>query len=98
MMDSCRSFISRLLLGEGGEPSPLATQSSLVKGRSFASPSFARALSRSSFETQTSFIWVVTLRITEGIEKLAGNTPGDRRKKTIGLATRMPEAAGLGGS
>ncbi|RWV81101.1 hypothetical protein GW17_00057512, partial [Ensete ventricosum] len=37
-------------------------------------------------------------RITEGIEKLAGNTPGDRRKKTIGLATRMPEAAGLGGS
>ncbi|RWV79987.1 hypothetical protein GW17_00058802, partial [Ensete ventricosum] len=36
-------------------------------------------------------------RITKGIEKLAGNTPGDRRKKTIGLATRMSEAIGLGG-
>ncbi|RZS24833.1 hypothetical protein BHM03_00057948 [Ensete ventricosum] len=31
----------------------------------------------------------------EGIGKLAGNTPGDRRKKTIGLATRMLEAVRL---
>ncbi|RWW70309.1 hypothetical protein BHE74_00022006, partial [Ensete ventricosum] len=31
-------------------------------------------------------------------EKLAGNMLGDCRKKTIGLAARMPEAAGLGRS
>ncbi|RWW75315.1 hypothetical protein BHE74_00016669 [Ensete ventricosum] len=36
-------------------------------------------------------------RFAEGIEKLAGNTLGDRWKKTIGLTTRMPKAAGLGG-
>ncbi|RWV91396.1 hypothetical protein GW17_00046318 [Ensete ventricosum] len=37
-------------------------------------------------------------RFIEGIKKLAGNTLGDRQKKTIGLAARMPEAAGLSGS
>ncbi|RRT35643.1 hypothetical protein B296_00032622 [Ensete ventricosum] len=31
-------------------------------------------------------------RFTEGIRKLAGNTLGDRRKKTIGLVARMSEA------
>ncbi|RRT75277.1 hypothetical protein B296_00002559 [Ensete ventricosum] len=31
------------------------------------------------------------------IGKLAGNTPGDRRKKTIGLTARMSEATGLCG-
>ncbi|RWV91136.1 hypothetical protein GW17_00046602 [Ensete ventricosum] len=36
-------------------------------------------------------------RFAEGIGKLARNTLGDRRKKTIGLAARTPEAAGLGG-
>ncbi|RRT62663.1 hypothetical protein B296_00006651, partial [Ensete ventricosum] len=36
-------------------------------------------------------------RFAEGIGKLAGNTPGDHRKKTIGLTARMPEAVGLGG-
>ncbi|RZS26336.1 hypothetical protein BHM03_00059656 [Ensete ventricosum] len=34
---------------------------------------------------------------TEGIRKLIGNTLGDRRKKTVRLATRIPEAAGLAG-
>ncbi|RRT49688.1 hypothetical protein B296_00025196 [Ensete ventricosum] len=34
-------------------------------------------------------------RFIKGI-KLTGSTPGDRWKKTIGLATRMPEAVGLG--
>ncbi|RWW41153.1 hypothetical protein BHE74_00053373 [Ensete ventricosum] len=33
----------------------------------------------------------------KGIGKLAGNMSGDYRKKTIGLAARMPEAAGLAG-
>ncbi|RRT50159.1 hypothetical protein B296_00032303 [Ensete ventricosum] len=37
-------------------------------------------------------------RFAEGIGKLAGNTPGDHRKKTIGLVARIPEVAGLGGS
>ncbi|RZS25765.1 hypothetical protein BHM03_00059028, partial [Ensete ventricosum] len=32
-------------------------------------------------------------RFVEGIEKLVGNTPGDHRKKTGILATRMLEAA-----
>ncbi|RZS28970.1 hypothetical protein BHM03_00062633 [Ensete ventricosum] len=36
-------------------------------------------------------------RFTEGIGKLARNTPGDRRKKTERLAAIMPEAAGLTG-
>ncbi|RZR82845.1 hypothetical protein BHM03_00009373 [Ensete ventricosum] len=36
-------------------------------------------------------------RFTEGIEKLTGNTSGDRRKKTIGLTAIMPEATGLAG-
>ncbi|RWV89173.1 hypothetical protein GW17_00048696 [Ensete ventricosum] len=36
-------------------------------------------------------------RFTEGIGKLAGNTPGDHRKKIGRLATRMSEAAGLAG-
>ncbi|RZR70899.1 hypothetical protein BHM03_00002141 [Ensete ventricosum] len=31
----------------------------------------------------------------KGIGKLARNTPGDRRKKTVRLTARMPEAAGL---
>ncbi|RWV94904.1 hypothetical protein GW17_00042512 [Ensete ventricosum] len=35
-------------------------------------------------------------RFTEGIEKLTGNLSGDW-KKTIGLATRIPEAARLAG-
>ncbi|RZR96691.1 hypothetical protein BHM03_00025749 [Ensete ventricosum] len=39
-----------------------------------------------------------TRRFAEGIGKVAGNMPGDRRKKTIGLTARMPEAVGLGGS
>ncbi|RRT37355.1 hypothetical protein B296_00031512 [Ensete ventricosum] len=34
-------------------------------------------------------------RSAEGIRKLVGNTPGDHRKKTRRLATRMPEVAGL---
>ncbi|RWW63388.1 hypothetical protein BHE74_00029437 [Ensete ventricosum] len=37
-------------------------------------------------------------RFAEGIGKLTRNALGDRRKKTIGLAARTPEAAGLGGS
>ncbi|RRT43592.1 hypothetical protein B296_00030738 [Ensete ventricosum] len=37
-------------------------------------------------------------RFIKGIGKLAGNIPGDRRKKTIGLTARMPETTGLGGS
>ncbi|RRT70512.1 hypothetical protein B296_00000782 [Ensete ventricosum] len=37
------------------------------------------------------------VRFTEGIEKLARNTSGDRRKKTIRPTVRIPEAAGLAG-
>ncbi|RWV85495.1 hypothetical protein GW17_00052710 [Ensete ventricosum] len=37
-------------------------------------------------------------RFAERIRKLAGNTPGDHRKKTIGLITRMLEVTGLGES
>ncbi|RRT33887.1 hypothetical protein B296_00040767 [Ensete ventricosum] len=37
-------------------------------------------------------------RSPERIGKLARNTLGDRRKKTIELTARMPEAARLGGS
>ncbi|RWW35448.1 hypothetical protein BHE74_00059617, partial [Ensete ventricosum] len=33
----------------------------------------------------------------KGIGKLVGNTPGDYRKKTIGLATRMSKVTGLAG-
>ncbi|RWV95053.1 hypothetical protein GW17_00042356 [Ensete ventricosum] len=36
-------------------------------------------------------------RFTEGIGMLAGNTPGDCRKKTRRLTARMSEAAGLAG-
>ncbi|RZR99596.1 hypothetical protein BHM03_00029175 [Ensete ventricosum] len=36
-------------------------------------------------------------RFAERIGKLAGNTPGDHRKKTIGLTTRMLEVTRLGG-
>ncbi|RWV98845.1 hypothetical protein GW17_00038281 [Ensete ventricosum] len=36
-------------------------------------------------------------RFVEGIGKLAGNMSRDYRKKTIGLAARMPKAAGLTG-
>ncbi|RWV91483.1 hypothetical protein BHE74_00045677 [Ensete ventricosum] len=36
-------------------------------------------------------------RFPEGIGKLAGNTSGDRRKKTGRLTTRMSEAVGLAG-
>ncbi|RWV85144.1 hypothetical protein GW17_00053087 [Ensete ventricosum] len=32
---------------------------------------------------------------TEGIEKIARNTLGDRQKKTVRLVTRMVEAVGL---
>ncbi|RZR71829.1 hypothetical protein BHM03_00007733 [Ensete ventricosum] len=38
-----------------------------------------------------------TRRFAEGIEKLTGNTPGDRRKKTVRLAARMLKAIGLAG-
>ncbi|RWV88936.1 hypothetical protein GW17_00048941 [Ensete ventricosum] len=38
-----------------------------------------------------------TRRFAEGIGKLAGNTPGDRRKKIGRLTARMPEAVGLAG-
>ncbi|RRT41544.1 hypothetical protein B296_00025882 [Ensete ventricosum] len=38
-----------------------------------------------------------TWRFAEGIGKFAGNTLGDRRKKTIRLAVRMPKAVGLVG-
>ncbi|RRT39486.1 hypothetical protein B296_00028386 [Ensete ventricosum] len=37
-------------------------------------------------------------RFAEGIGKFAGNTPGDRQKKTIGLIARMLEAVGLAGN
>ncbi|RRT40198.1 hypothetical protein B296_00058664, partial [Ensete ventricosum] len=33
----------------------------------------------------------------KGIGKLTGNTPGDRQRKTIGLAARISEAIELGG-
>ncbi|RWV93294.1 hypothetical protein GW17_00044265 [Ensete ventricosum] len=36
-------------------------------------------------------------RFTEGIGKLPGNTPGDSRKKTGRLATRIPKVVGLPG-
>ncbi|RZS22400.1 hypothetical protein BHM03_00055170, partial [Ensete ventricosum] len=36
-------------------------------------------------------------RFAEGIGKLAGNTPGDRRKKTIRLTVRLSEAVRLAG-
>ncbi|RZR98462.1 hypothetical protein BHM03_00027823 [Ensete ventricosum] len=39
-----------------------------------------------------------TRRFAEGIGKLAGNTLGDRQKKTIGPVARMSEAARLGGT
>ncbi|RWW08824.1 hypothetical protein GW17_00027714 [Ensete ventricosum] len=35
-------------------------------------------------------------RFTEGIRKLAGNTPGDHRKKAGRLVTRMPDWRELG--
>ncbi|RWV93297.1 hypothetical protein GW17_00044260 [Ensete ventricosum] len=37
-------------------------------------------------------------RFVEGIGKLAGNTPGDRQKKTIGLVAIMSEVTRLGGN
>ncbi|RRT54889.1 hypothetical protein B296_00034738, partial [Ensete ventricosum] len=36
-------------------------------------------------------------RFAEGIGKLAENTPGDHRRKTIGLTARIPEAVRLCG-
>ncbi|RZS14217.1 hypothetical protein BHM03_00045885, partial [Ensete ventricosum] len=36
-------------------------------------------------------------RFAEGIEKLAGNTLENRRKKTVRPAARISKAAGLGG-
>ncbi|RWW26358.1 hypothetical protein BHE74_00011171 [Ensete ventricosum] len=36
-------------------------------------------------------------RFAEGIEKLAGNIPGDRRKRTIRLILGMSKAIGLAG-
>ncbi|RWW59279.1 hypothetical protein BHE74_00033799 [Ensete ventricosum] len=36
-------------------------------------------------------------KFTEGIGKLAGNTPRDCQKKTIRLTARIPEAAQLSG-
>ncbi|RWV78687.1 hypothetical protein GW17_00060295 [Ensete ventricosum] len=53
-----------------------------------------RARSDDAVEPRRKF----TRRFAEGIGKVAGNMPGDRRKKTIGLTARMPEAVGLGGS
>ncbi|RWW47059.1 hypothetical protein BHE74_00046984 [Ensete ventricosum] len=41
--------------------------------------------------------WEFARRFAEKIGKLTGNTSGDRRKKIIRLATRMPEAIGLTG-
>ncbi|RZS20859.1 hypothetical protein BHM03_00053416 [Ensete ventricosum] len=35
-------------------------------------------------------------RFAKGIEKLAGNMLGNRRKKTIGLTVRISETVGLG--
>ncbi|RWV89792.1 hypothetical protein GW17_00048047 [Ensete ventricosum] len=34
-------------------------------------------------------------RFADGIEKLAGNTPGDHLEKTRRLVVRMPETTGL---
>ncbi|RZR77820.1 hypothetical protein BHM03_00003019 [Ensete ventricosum] len=42
--------------------------------------------------------WEFARRFVEGIRKLTRNTLGHHRKKTIGPATRMPEAAELSGS
>ncbi|RWW25354.1 hypothetical protein GW17_00010312 [Ensete ventricosum] len=39
--------------------------------------------------------WEFARRFAEGIGKLAGNTSGDRQKKSERLAVRMPEAVGL---
>ncbi|RZR89927.1 hypothetical protein BHM03_00017736 [Ensete ventricosum] len=41
--------------------------------------------------------WEFARRFSEGIGKLAGNTPGDCQKKTERLATRMLEATRLVG-
>ncbi|RWV78975.1 hypothetical protein GW17_00059964, partial [Ensete ventricosum] len=41
--------------------------------------------------------WEFARRFTEGIEKLTGNMLENCQKKTIRLAARMPEAAGLVG-
>ncbi|RWV90278.1 hypothetical protein GW17_00047536 [Ensete ventricosum] len=41
--------------------------------------------------------WKLTRRFAKGIEKLAGNTLGDYRKKIERLAVRMLEAIGLAG-
>ncbi|RZS09657.1 hypothetical protein BHM03_00040764 [Ensete ventricosum] len=38
------------------------------------------------------------VRSWEGIKKLAGNTLGDHWRKTVRLAVRIPEAAGLAGA
>ncbi|RWV93462.1 hypothetical protein GW17_00044076 [Ensete ventricosum] len=42
--------------------------------------------------------WEFARRFAKGIRKLAGNTLGDHRKKTIGLTVRMLEVAELGGT
>ncbi|RWV84891.1 hypothetical protein GW17_00053363 [Ensete ventricosum] len=39
--------------------------------------------------------WEFARRFAKGIEKLTGNTLGDRRKKTKRLIAGMPEAVGL---
>ncbi|RWV96651.1 hypothetical protein GW17_00040619 [Ensete ventricosum] len=41
--------------------------------------------------------WEFVRIFSEGIGKLTGNMPGDRRKKTRRLTVRMPEAVGLAG-
>ncbi|RRT32299.1 hypothetical protein B296_00042332 [Ensete ventricosum] len=41
--------------------------------------------------------WEFSRRFTEGIGELVENTPGDRRKKTIGLTVRIPKAVRLVG-
>ncbi|RRT74175.1 hypothetical protein B296_00032602 [Ensete ventricosum] len=41
--------------------------------------------------------WEFPKRFAEWIEKLGGNMPGDRLKKTMGLTARMSKVAGLAG-
>ncbi|RWW11386.1 hypothetical protein BHE74_00033330 [Ensete ventricosum] len=49
----------------------------------------------SEFERCSGILPTFARRFAERIGKLAGNTPGDRRKKTERLTARMPEATGL---
>ncbi|RRT63385.1 hypothetical protein B296_00022094, partial [Ensete ventricosum] len=44
-----------------------------------------------------SYALSVVICFAKGIRKLAGNTPGDHRKKIERFTARMPEAVGLVG-